>query len=157
MLGFALQFATVPTSESESSAEVFFIGALACALAPNFNVMITARFILGLAVGGASVVVPAYLAEMSPSHIRGRIITRNELMIVTGQFLAFTTNALLGNLFGDLDGVWRWMLALATLPAVALWFGMLYMPESPRWLATIISSLRVMIRPRMWDGDISAR
>lgn len=117
-------------------AVVFFIGALACALAPNFNVMITARFILGLAVGGASVVVPAYLAEMSPSHIRGRIITRNELMIVTGQFLAFTTNALLGNLFGDLDGVWRWMLALATLPAVALWFGMLYMPESPRWLAT---------------------
>lgn len=115
---------------------MFFLGALACALAPTLNVMVAARFTLGLAVGGASVVVPAYLAEMAPSSIRGRIITRNELMIVTGQFLAFTTNATLGNLFSDLDGVWRWMLALATLPAVALWLGMLYMPESPRWLAT---------------------
>lgn len=117
-------------------AGLFFLGALGCALAPNLDLMITARFLLGVAVGGASVVVPAYLAEMSPSNIRGRIITRNELMIVTGQFLAFSTNAMLGNLFGDLNGVWRWMLALATLPAVALWFGMLYMPESPRWLAT---------------------
>ncbi|WP_455924203.1 sugar porter family MFS transporter [Pseudomonas putida] len=117
-------------------AVLFFIGALGCSLAPTLDVMVAARFLLGLAVGGASVVVPAYLAEMSPSNIRGRIITRNELMIVTGQFLAFSTNAMLGNLFGDLDGVWRWMLALATLPAVALWFGMLYMPESPRWLAT---------------------
>lgn len=117
-------------------AVLFFLGALACALAPTLNFMVAARFTLGLAVGGASVVVPAYLAEMAPSSIRGRIITRNELMIVTGQFLAFTTNATLGNVFGDLDGVWRWMLALATLPAVALWLGMLYMPESPRWLAT---------------------
>jgi len=117
-------------------AVLFFIGALGCSLAPTLDVMVAARFLLGLAVGGASVVVPAYLAEMSPSNIRGRIITRNELMIVTGQFLAFTTNAMLGNLFGDLDGVWRWMLALATLPAIALWLGMLYMPESPRWLAT---------------------
>jgi len=115
---------------------LFFFGALGCSLAPSLGVMIVARFALGLAVGGASVTVPTYLAEMSPSHARGRIVTQNELMIVSGQFLAFVSNAILGNLFGEMDGIWRWMLVLATLPAVVLWLGMLLMPESPRWLAS---------------------
>jgi len=114
---------------------LFFFGALACSLAPNVEIMVASRFLLGLAVGGASITVPTYLAEMAPSHIRGRIVTQNELMIVTGQLLAFITNAFLGNAFGEHDSVWRWMLVVATLPAVVLWFGMLVMPESPRWLA----------------------
>jgi major inositol transporter-like SP family MFS transporter len=56
-------------------------------------------------------------------------------MIVTGQFLAFTFNAVLGNAFPEASNVWRWMLVVATVPAVVLWFGMLLLPESPRWLA----------------------
>jgi major inositol transporter-like SP family MFS transporter len=114
---------------------LFFFGALACTLAPDINIMVASRFVLGLAVGGASVTVPTYLAEMSPSHIRGRVVTQNELMIVTGQLVAFVSNAVIGSAFGGHAGVWRWMLAVATLPAVVLWFGMLVMPESPRWLA----------------------
>ncbi|MBO8184135.1 sugar porter family MFS transporter [Streptomyces spirodelae] len=117
-------------------AVVFFIGALGCSLAPSTEVMIVARFGLGLAVGGASVTVPVYLAEVSPAERRGALVTRNELMIVTGQLLAFSCNAALAQVGGESGGVWRWMLVLATLPAVVLWFGMLVMPESPRWLAS---------------------
>ena len=97
-------------------AVVFLAGTLACTFAPNTEVMILARLILGLAVGGASVTVPVYLAEVSPSARRGRIVTQNELMIVTGQLLAFMFNAYLGNSFGEAGGIWRWMLVIATLP-----------------------------------------
>lgn len=117
-------------------AVVFLVGALGCALAPTTQIMVAARFVLGLAVGGASVTVPVYLAEVSPAERRGRLVTQNELMIVTGQLLAFTTNAVIGNAFGEAGHVWRYMLAIASLPAVVLWFGMLVMPESPRWLAS---------------------
>ncbi|MGX5210562.1 sugar porter family MFS transporter [Streptomyces violaceus] len=117
-------------------AVLFFIGALGCTLAPTTEVMIVARFVLGLAVGGASVTVPVYLAEVSPAERRGALVTRNELMIVSGQLLAFTSNAIIARLGGESGGVWRWMLVIATLPAVVLWFGMLVMPESPRWLAS---------------------
>ena len=118
-------------------AVVFLAGTLACTFAPNTEAMILARLILGLAVGGASVTVPVYLAEVSPSARRGRIVTQNELMIVTGQLLAFMFNAYLGNSFGEAGGIWRWMLVIATLPAIALWIGMNFMPESPRWLASM--------------------
>lgn len=115
---------------------VFFIAAIGCAVAPNVTVMVIARIVLGIAVGGASVVVPTYLAELAPSPIRGRIVTINELMIVTGQLLAFTFNAVLGNFFGETMHIWRYMLAIASIPAIILWFGMLIVPESPRWLGS---------------------
>lgn len=57
-------------------------------------------------------------------------------MIVSGQLLAFTSNAIIARAGGESGGVWRWMLVIATVPAVVLWFGMLVMPESPRWLAS---------------------
>jgi MFS transporter, SP family, major inositol transporter len=115
---------------------IFLIGTLGCTFAPTTTIMVIARFVLGLAVGGASVTVPTYLAEISPAERRGRLVTQNELMIVSGQFLAFTFNAGIANFLGDTAHVWRWMLVVATLPAVVLWFGMLVMPESPRWLAS---------------------
>jgi MFS transporter, SP family, major inositol transporter len=117
-------------------AVIFLVGTLGCTFAPSVTIMVISRFVLGLAVGGASVTVPTYLAEVSPAERRGRLVTQNELMIVTGQLLAFTVNAIIGNTFGESGGVWRWMLVIATLPAVVLWFGMLVMPESPRWLAS---------------------
>ncbi|WP_427004643.1 sugar porter family MFS transporter [Pseudarthrobacter sp. H2] len=117
-------------------AVIFAFATIACSFAPSTELLIAARTVLGLAVGGASVIVPVYLAEMSPAAQRGRIVTQNELMIVAGQFLAFTFNAVLGNVFPESMHVWRWMLVIATLPAVILWFGMLVLPESPRWLAS---------------------
>ncbi|ODJ57550.1 sugar porter family MFS transporter [Brochothrix thermosphacta] len=117
-------------------AVMFFIATIGCSIAPNIEVMVISRVLLGLAVGGASVTVPAYLSEMSPANRRGRMVTMNELMIVTGQLMAFTFNAILATTFGDVSHIWRYMLVIATLPAVILWFGMLVMPESPRWLAS---------------------
>lgn len=67
-----------------SLAVIFFLTTLGCTFAPNAGVMILFRFLLGIAVGGASVTVPTYLAEVSPVEKRGQIVTQNELMIVSG-------------------------------------------------------------------------
>ncbi|GHS89594.1 MFS transporter [Actinomycetota bacterium] len=115
-------------------AVLFFVGALGCVLAPGVGVMLPMRAVLGFAVGGASVTVPVYLAELSPTERRGTITGRNEIAIVLGQLAAFVMNALIGNLWGDHPDVWRYMLAVQAVPAVALFVGMLRMPESPRWL-----------------------
>ncbi|GAB3228995.1 sugar porter family MFS transporter [Mycolicibacterium hippocampi] len=115
-------------------AGLFLVGAIGCALAPNVQIMVAARIILGLGVGAAAVTCPLYLAEMAPADRRGRMVTINELMIVTGQMLAFATNALLDRLIQD-PHVWRTMLGVAAIPAVALLIGMLVLPDSPRWYA----------------------
>ena len=117
-------------------AVIFALGTLGCVLSPTWQVLALFRFVLGLAVGGASATVPVYLAEVSPVETRGSMVTRNEVMIVSGQFAAFVINAIIFNIWGEHDGVWRWMLLVAVLPAFALFFGMLKMPESPRWLTS---------------------
>ncbi|NED70527.1 sugar porter family MFS transporter, partial [Streptomyces sp. SID10244] len=71
---------------------------------------------------------------LAPYEIRGSLAGRNELMIVIGQLAAFVINAIIGNVWGDHDGVWRYMLAVAALPAMCLMAGMMTVPESPRWL-----------------------
>lgn len=113
---------------------LFFVGALVVVVAPSLEVLVVGRVLLGLAVGGASTVVPVYLAELAPHEIRGSLSGRNELAIVSGQLAAFVVNAVLGATLGHLDGVWRVMFAVCALPAAALFVGMLRMPESPRWL-----------------------
>ncbi|GAB2449810.1 sugar porter (SP) family MFS transporter [Conyzicola lurida] len=115
-------------------AVIFLVAAIGCVVAPSFEFISVARFVLGLAVGGASVTVPVYLAELAPTERRGGIVNRNELMIVIGQLSAFVINAIIGNVWGDVEGIWRVMLAISALPAIALFIGMLRMPESPRWL-----------------------
>lgn len=116
-------------------ATLFIIATLGSVAAPSATVMVVARFFLGLAVGGASVTVQTYLSEIAPKEKRSRVVTQNELMIVTGQLLAYVLNALLAVLLlaGD-DSVWRYMLFIAVIPAIALLIGMFLVPESPRWL-----------------------
>ncbi|MGW5318305.1 sugar porter family MFS transporter [Nocardia thailandica] len=110
------------------AATLFFAGAIAQALSPNPAFMVGTRLLLGVAVGTASLVVPMYVSEIAPATYRGRLVSMNSLMIAGGQLLAYIVNALLAP-----TGNWRVMLAMAAIPAVALFAGMLFMPDSPRW------------------------
>ncbi|QJE01541.1 sugar porter family MFS transporter [Massilia forsythiae] len=114
---------------------VFLLGVLGTALAPSVTVMAVMRFVLGLAVGGASATVPVFIAEMAGPSRRARLVSQNELMIVGGQLAAYVLNALLAH-YSTSPHVWRTMLAIAALPAVLLGIGMLFVPASPRWLAS---------------------
>ena len=76
--------------------------------------MLVARVILGLAVGAAAATCPLFLADMAPAHRRGRMVTINELMIVTGQMLAFIMNAVLDAVIKD-PHAWRYMLGIAAV------------------------------------------
>ncbi|WP_297631690.1 sugar porter family MFS transporter [uncultured Clostridium sp.] len=116
---------------------LFIVGALMSAFAPNFIVIVTARIILGLAVGSASALTPAYLAELAPKERRGSLETLFQLMITAGILLAYIAN--LGFLNHNIAGIsdWRWMLASAFIPALALFIGSIILPESPRYLVRI--------------------
>lgn len=116
---------------------VFTLGSAGIAFAPSLGVLIAFRVLVGLAVGAASAVVPLYLAEIAPADQRGAIVTRNQFMIVTGQLLAYSINAALGNVFLHETGIWRVMFALSILPALVLFVGMFAVPESPRWLLRV--------------------
>src|SRR5881275_107441 len=111
------------------AAVVFTGGALLAALAPTVWVLIAARFIIGLAVGSAALVVPLYLSEIAPTDVRGAITSLNQLMIVCGILAAFIVNAILAS-----SGDWRLMLGLAAVPSLVLLVGMVFMPETPRYL-----------------------
>jgi sugar porter (SP) family MFS transporter len=112
-----------------AAAVVFTGGALLAALAPSVEVLIAARVILGLAVGTAALVVPLYLSEIAPTDVRGAIASLNQMMIVVGILAAFIVNAILAS-----SGNWRLMLGLAAAPALILLVGMVFMPETPRYL-----------------------
>ena len=82
-------------------AVLFFAGSICVTVAPGFAVLVFGRVLLGLAVGGASTVVPVFLAELAPYEIRGSLAGRNEMMIVVGQLAAFVINAIIGNLLSN--------------------------------------------------------
>ncbi len=111
------------------AATIFAIGAVLAASAPNVGTLITARVILGIAVGAASVLVPLFIAEAAPPATRGKLVSFNQLMITIGILVAYLTNAAFAY-----DGGWRWMFGLALIPSAALGIGMLFLPETPRWL-----------------------
>ena len=111
------------------AAVTFGIGAIGSALAPGAWVLVGFRFVLGLAVGAAALVVPLYLSELAPTGIRGAIASLNQLMITVGILVAFIVNAIFAS-----SKDWRIMLGLAVVPAIILLVGMLRMPETPRFL-----------------------
>lgn len=94
--------------------------------------LITVRILLGLAVGAASALVPAYMSEMAPANSRGRLSGLNQTMICLGMLLSYVIDFLLKDLPGE--WAWRLMLGLAAVPALILFLGVLRLPESPRFL-----------------------
>ncbi|KAL2329445.1 hypothetical protein Fmac_017026 [Flemingia macrophylla] len=109
---------------------IFTAGAILMAAAPDPYVLILGRLLVGLGVGVASVTAPVYIAEASPSEIRGSLVSTNVLMITGGQFLSYLVNLA----FTGVPGTWRWMLGVSGVPAVLQFVLMLFLPESPRWL-----------------------
>jgi len=89
-----------------------------------------ARFFVGMCIGLASLTVPLYISEMSPARIRGALVSLNQLAIGTGIGVAYFVDYALAS-----SESWRWMFASAVFPALVLVIGMIFLPESPRWLA----------------------
>jgi sugar porter (SP) family MFS transporter len=111
------------------AAFVFIAGALASAAAPGEEVLVIARIVIGVAIGLASAAAPVYISEVAPPESRGRLVSFFQLAVTIGILVAY----LVGLAFDGIEG-WRWMLGLGVVPALALAFGMLRMPQSPRWL-----------------------
>jgi SP family galactose:H+ symporter-like MFS transporter len=145
------------------SALLFAVGSIICAFAPSAHFLIGARFVLGIAVGVASFTAPLYLAEIAPQSVRGAMISMYQLMITIGILVAFLSDTFFASK-ADAEGataamaesrdmaqwfdvhlqhvfdasrseeVWRWMLGIIAIPAVFMFIGVLFLPESPRWL-----------------------
>jgi sugar porter (SP) family MFS transporter len=111
------------------AAGVFIVGALVSAAAPGVEVLVAARIVIGVAIGLASAAAPVYISEVAPPESRGRLVSFFQLAVTIGILVAY----LVGLAFDGIEG-WRWMLGLGCVPALALGFGMVRMPQSPRWL-----------------------
>ena len=116
------------------SALIFVLGSVLSGIAPHHGnyFLIISRIILGLAVGAASALVPAYMSEMAPAKFRGQLSGLNQTMIVSGMLLSYIVDFLLRDLPVELG--WRLMLGIAAVPALILFLGVLKLPESPRFL-----------------------
>src|SRR5580692_858198 len=129
------------------SALLFAVTSIGNALASDFSIFVAWRMLGGVAIGLASNLSPMYIAEVAPAQMRGRLVSINQLIVVIGILLAQYINwFLVRNLpqgasdefirqswFGQQG--WRWMFGLTAAPAVLFFIGMMFAPESPRWLA----------------------
>ena len=113
------------------SAAIFGISSLGMALAPARELFIVARFAAGIGVGMASMLSPMYIAEIAPAQVRGRMVAINQLTIVLGILITNLVNYSLRNAG---DNAWRWMFGLGLVPSLLFFSGVLWLPESPRWL-----------------------
>lgn len=110
---------------------LFTLGALWQAFTSSVWGMILGRSIVGLAIGGASLIVPLYISELAPGHLRGRLVTVSLLFITGGQVVAYV----IGWVFSARVSGWRWMVGLGAVPAIAQLVMLMFMPETPRYLA----------------------
>ena len=110
---------------------LYFVSAIGSALSINPYFFFIMRFIGGIGVGISSIVVPAYIAEISPAKYRGRLVALYQFQIVFGILVAFLSNFLLSEFFGL---GWRWMLGIEVIPALIFLLLVTKVPESPRWL-----------------------
>jgi MFS transporter, SP family, galactose:H+ symporter len=114
-----------------AGAIVFGLGAIGAALALGTAWLIIARIIAGAAIGVASFVAPLYISEIAPVAIRGKLVSINQVALTTGIVISY----LVDYAFAGAQA-WRWMFALAVIPAAAFGIGLMFIPDSPRWLAS---------------------
>lgn len=117
------------------TAVLYVVSSIGCAFAPTWWLLLAARFLGGLGIGGSSVLGPVYIAELAPPRLRGRLVGTFQINIVVGILLAYLSNYLIGLMnLGATE--WRWDLGVAAFPAF-VFFGLLFgIPRSARWLAT---------------------
>lgn len=117
------------------AALIFLIGSLGSAFSPEFITLVLSRVVLGIAVGGASALVPTYLAEVAPAKMRGSLTSLNQLMVMSGILMAYIINYAFSGMAHTVS--WRWMLGFAAIPSAILSIGGVFLPESPRYLGRI--------------------
>jgi sugar porter (SP) family MFS transporter len=135
------------------AAILFCLSSLGTAFPRTLVEFTVARFIAGTAIGVASVLAPLYIAEVSPAAIRGRLVTLNQMAIVTGILLSYFVSWLLSGLGPE---SWRWMFASAGIPSGILFALLLLIPESPRWLLKRNRDVEAMVTLRRINGEIAA-
>lgn len=125
------------------SAVLFLVGALIQGFAHVQALFVMARIMGGMAVGAASVLSPAYISEVAPANIRGRMTTVQQIMIITGLTAAFVVNYFLAASAGTSTApywagieAWRWMYLMQAVPAAVFLVALLFIPESPRYLVS---------------------
>ena len=125
------------------TALLFAAGSFGSGIAESLVTFSVWRFLGGIAVGAASVIAPAYIAEVAPARIRGRLGSLQQLAIVLGIFLALAINDVIAHAAGSPDApfwfgvpAWRWMFWVEVLPAIVYGAGAFFVPESPRYLVT---------------------
>jgi MFS transporter, SP family, sugar:H+ symporter len=143
------------------AAAAFIISAWGSGIAGTSTEFVMYRILGGLAVGAASILSPAYIGEIAPSHIRGRLIGLQQLAIVLGLFFAFFSNYSLNNASGGVSEpfwmgfeTWQWMFWVELIPASLFFFLLLFIPESPRYLVAANRSekaIEVLARLTNWD------
>jgi MFS transporter, SP family, sugar:H+ symporter len=123
------------------AAVLFLAGAIVQGLAHDHAIFVIARVIGGMAVGAASVLSPAYISEVAPANIRGRMTTVQQIMIISGLTAAFVVNYYLAGAAGASTNpfwggieAWRWMYLMQALPAAVFLVALFFIPESPRYL-----------------------
>jgi SP family sugar:H+ symporter-like MFS transporter len=123
------------------NAVLFLVSAVVTGLAGSAGFFIASRLAGGVAIGAASVLAPMYIAEVAPSHLRGRLASLQQMAIVLGLFGAFLSNDVIAQVAGGAGATfwlgvpaWRWMFWMEAVPAVAFLAGVLLIPESPRFL-----------------------
>ncbi|MCC5675104.1 sugar porter family MFS transporter [Kocuria rhizophila] len=123
------------------AALLFLVSAIGCGLTQTIDWLIVWRVVGGIGVGVASVIAPAYIAEVSPAHLRGRLGSLQQMGIVLGIFLSLLVDALLATWAGGASqelwlglAAWRWMFLVMAVPALLYGIGSFMIPESPRFL-----------------------
>lgn len=148
------------------TALAFILSAYGSGAAGTSFQFVMARILGGFAVGAASVLAPAYISEIAPPKIRGALTTLMQLMIVVGLFVAFLSNYMIAGGAGGATGefwggfqAWQWMFWVEMIPAAIFFVGLLFIPESPRYLVAAgrIDEARTVLASLSDETDANAK
>ncbi len=137
------------------TAIIFGIGAIGAAVSTGVAILIIARIVAGAAIGIASFVAPLYISEIAPVKIRGKLVSVNQVALTSGIVISYLVDYAFAG-----SGSWRWMFAVAAVPAIAFGIGLLFIPDSPRWLSSVgkekeaLNVLKEIRRPAEVDSEL---